>query len=316
MKKTQILIIVSLILVSFNISGFAAFGAIELTERNSDVQVSGSDDTGILDIDKSQSVEIGQSSDRLVEVTNNINEEVTVQLSLRTSASWDLYSSNSQVTLASGESNVYEVDMTGVTSTDSGEYRITVQKSGMSMEVDRSVDFVDPFDETSGPAVVDHIENKGINSDRCSKDRHVCRDTRSYNLNGVTNPGFSYIESDKTINNIKLKNSEIGGALVVNAGEEISGVSMDGGTVGGDVILRAHGQSADIDVDLTNGGTIEGDLIIVGDGDIDLDFNPQKTTIEGDLRATVPPGRDFDSSVVDSVEGEVSKEGSTDLSDP
>lgn len=306
----------SLALLLFNISGFVASGLLELTERDGEVQVSDSDDTGILGVDKSQSVEIGKSSDRLVKVTNNLNEEVTVQVRLQTSESWDLYSSGSQVVLDSGESKVYEVDMTGVTSTDSGDYRITVQKSGMNIEVDRSVEFIDPFDETSGPAVVDRIENRGLNSDTCSRDRHVCRDTKAYNLNGVTNPGFAYIESDKTVNNVKLKNSEIGGALVVNAGEEISGLSMDGGTVGGDVILRAHGQNADVDVDLSSGGTIEGDLIIVAEGDIDLSFDSQKTDIKGDLRATVPPGRDFDSSVVNSVQGDVSKKASTDLSDP
>lgn len=309
-----------LIIAIYNINpiGLGAFSLMEVEDRQSTVTVSGTDSDAVIGIDNSDSVEIDQPKGQLVKITNKLDKEVSVRVVPDDSdADWSIYPGDNERNLKTGESEVYNINTRGVNpSNDKDSYTIVVENQDVVIENQRTVKFIDPFNEKSGSDVVDRIENRGIDSDTCKSERHVCENRPAYNLNNDEVSGFVYIENDKNVNNVNLKKADIGGALVVNAGEEVSGISMDGGYVGGDMVVRAHGQNADIDIDLSSGGTIEGDVIVVGEGDISLSFDSQNTYIGGDLRATVPPGRDFDSSVVDSVKGETFKDASTDLSTP
>lgn len=136
----------------------------------------------------------------------------------------------------------------------------------------------DIFDFTSGDDVIDEVNDlQDLTDGRCGDEENVCEEDLDRNEEDID--GFGYVESTDDAD-VDLDGVDVEGALVVNVGGEVGGVNIQTGLIKGDVYIKAHGEDADVDVDLDD-GTIERDLKIDAAGDVDVDI--EDGTVEGNI---------------------------------
>jgi len=136
----------------------------------------------------------------------------------------------------------------------------------------------DIFDFTSGDDVIDEVNDlQDLTDGRCGDEENVCEEDLDRNEEDID--GFGYVESTDDAD-VDLDGVDVEGALVVNVGGEVGGVNIQTGLIKGDVYIKAHGEDADVDVDLDD-GTIERDLKIDTAGDVDVDI--EDGTVEGNI---------------------------------
>lgn len=110
-----------------------------------DSQITASEDkNAVQEIDAESSVRLGESSERLASVKNNLNTQVEQEVELNSSLSWSIVSSSVR-TVPSGSTETYFVDTSSVsTSQDSSDYKIITRKGSFLVESERSVQLDDP----------------------------------------------------------------------------------------------------------------------------------------------------------------------------
>lgn len=111
-------------------------------DRPAELSVSG-DSNAVSSIDEKGSVRKDSTSENLVEVTNNFQNEVTQEVNLEDGIGWTILSSN-QRNVAAGNSELYQVDTTSVsTSTTEGNYTVVARDASFNLSSQRQVQIID-----------------------------------------------------------------------------------------------------------------------------------------------------------------------------
>jgi len=284
MKRRTILLSTSTVLAGAGLlSGTGAFSS---TEVDRDVTVNVANDKRAyltLTTDESGEATVGLAgSDTRFEapqpivIENRLTEAVRVTIKPESD---DVTVGTTGLELAPGEAGNVVVDVSGSGAVDA-VLTITAEGEGVFVSVTRTLELerstrIDPLacEDVIG-AVKDGRYQSGENG-------NVRTSRASYDRDSGTVDGFLYVENDGDVA-VSLDAVGVNGALVVNAAGSGS-IDIVNETVRGDVCIVAKGSNADVDVDMSSGGHVDGALNIETEGDVDIDLSGDRNRVGGDI---------------------------------
>lgn len=275
-----------MVLILPSTAGFSAFSVLEINERSTSVDVAEDDEEAVISMEKRDSIPIGQKEEELVDITNNLDFEVETEVQLSDDINWSPAEEQEPVLeLDSGSGEVYNVDTRQVSNADEvGEYVLVTEKGSFVLTKEREVQLEPPrFNPRDGNDIIDEINENGTSGGECLDDINDCRpeeETPQQITLDEDVDGFVYLESSsdppdfETELNVEV--SEIGGSLVINVAGDVD-VTINEGSVQGDVVIKTFEpgrgpNDGNVNLNLINGGTIEGDVEIDAVGNVNLNI--------------------------------------------
>lgn len=160
--QLSVILLLSSALIFPGLVETSAFSSLVPDDRLVDTPTAENDTTGIVGINDTEEVVLGQEEQELAEISNNIVDQQDASVELQSSLSWTITNPSTKTrTLQSGESTVYYVDTSQVDFSETqGTYTVKMMDDALLVTKQLTVSLVEPdvltaetsvlFDGTSG----------------------------------------------------------------------------------------------------------------------------------------------------------------------